>query len=352
MIQKHQLREAMAQYHGHSNTPGMVAGAFDLAGYCFCLILLARETWLPLQLVLAVAQGMFIGRLFILGHDACHAALFRSRFWNRFLGRVFFLASLTPYSLWEAGHNSVHHGFSNLKGKDYVWTPFSPEEWLALSWRRRLLERFYRSPFGLGAYYLVELWGKRLFFPRPASMNTYRASYLWDNVLNIAFLGVQITAVMILCPPHASRVAAVVFAIVLPFLLWNYLMSFAIYCHHTHPDVRWFDNRAEWSFYEAHVCATTHTAFLGGFGWLLHNIFEHTAHHVDTAIPFYELRSAQKELEALCGADIVRVEPFSLRQFWSQMRTCQLYDYRKHAWMRFEDAEQQPLARRACDLQW
>jgi omega-6 fatty acid desaturase (delta-12 desaturase) len=351
MIEKNQLRESMAQYHSRSNAPGIVAAAFDLAAYCVCLVLLVRQTWLPLRLGIAITQGMLIGRLFILGHDACHAALFRSRSWNQLLGRVFFLPSLTPYSLWEAGHNSVHHGFSNLKGKDYVWTPFSPDEWLGLSTRRRLLERFYRSPFGLGAYYLVELWWKRLFFPNPASIPTIRPSYLWDNVLNTVFLAAQIALVVILCPPHASRVAALVFAIGLPFALWNYLMSFAIYCHHNHPDCRWFDNRAEWSFYEAHVRGTTHTAFLGAFGWLLHNIFEHTAHHVDTAIPFYELRKAQKKLEALCGADVVRVEPFSVIQFWRQMRICQLYDYRKHAWMRFEDAVRQPVAQSARSLQ-
>ena len=100
-----------------------------------------------------------------------------------------------------------------------------------------------------------------------------------------------------------------------------------------------FDSRAEWSFYEAQVRSTTHTTFPGGVGWLLHNIFEHTAHHVDTLIPFYELRAAQKKIEELCGPDIVRVEFFSPRAFLAQMRTCQLYEYRKRHWERFQETE-------------
>ena len=339
MITKEALREKMAQYHWRSNAPGLANAAFDLAGYTCCFFLLAtRPSW-AVGIPVAFAQMMFIARLFILGHDACHGALFRPRFWNKVLGRVFFLPSMTPYTLWEFGHNSVHHGFSNLKGRDYVWTPFSPEEWLRLSRPRRFLGRFYRCPLGLGAYYFVELWWKKLFFPRPSSMTSYHAAYFWDNLLNTAFLALQIAAVRILAPSCANQPWALWFALLLPFVLWNYLMGFAIYCHHTHPSVRWFNSRAEWSFYEAQVCSTTHTTFPGGIGWLLHNIFEHTAHHADTAIPFYELRAAQKKIEELCGPDIVRVEIFSLDAFLAQMRTCQLYEYRKHHWARFQQAE-------------
>jgi omega-6 fatty acid desaturase (delta-12 desaturase) len=337
--QKERLREVMAQFHSRSNAPGLANAAFDCAGYTCCFFVLAsRPSW-AVGIPVAFVQMMFIARLFILGHDACHGALFRPRFLNRLLGRIFFLPSMTPYTLWELGHNSVHHGFSNLKGRDYVWTPFSPEDWVRLPRRRRFLERLYRCPLGLGVYYFAELWWKRMFFPRRGSLTSYRASYFWDNLLNIAFLALQIAAARLIAPHDASQVGTLWFAVVAPFVLWNYLMGFAIYCHHTHPDVRWFDSRTEWSFYEAQVRSTTHTTFPGGVGWLLHNIFEHTAHHVDTAIPFYELRAAQRRIEELCGPDIVQVEIFSARAFLAQMRTCQLYEYRKHRWVRFQEAE-------------
>src|ERR1700722_6952920 len=56
-----------------------------------------------LQLLSALACGFVIGRLFIIGHDACHQSYTDHRGLNRWIGRIAFLPSLTPYSLWEIG---------------------------------------------------------------------------------------------------------------------------------------------------------------------------------------------------------------------------------------------------------
>src|SRR6266851_749588 len=103
------------------------------------------------------------------------------------IGRIAFLPSLTPYSLWEIGHNLAHHGFTNLKGRDYVWTPYSPSEFARLSWIRRQLERIYRSGVGQGVYYMIEMWWKKLFFPGRKHVTTRRISYTWDSLLVATF---------------------------------------------------------------------------------------------------------------------------------------------------------------------
>ena len=299
--------------------------------------LLVVESWW-IRVFASLVAALWIARLFVIGHDACHGSYTPNKTLNKWIGRIAFLPSLTPFSLWEIGHNLAHHGFTNLKGRDYVWTPLSPEEWALLDRRRRVLERIYRTPWGLGAYYLFEIWWKRLYFPGIGATIARRSHCIADNVLVTAFLGCELAGAWALAPGGAALAAAIAWAVVVPFLLWNQMMGFAIYCHHTHPDVRWFDTRAEWSFYEAPVCSTTHTSFPTGLGWLLHNIFEHTAHHVDTGIPFYELPEAQRQLETICGADIIRVEPFSPREFLRHMRQCQIYDYRRHCWMTFSEA--------------
>jgi len=337
LVAKDELRGAMARFHTRSYARGLFVAVVDWGACALVLFLISTHPRWTIALPLSIAQGMLIARAFVLGHDACHGALFPSRAWNRAVGRALFLWTLTPYTLWEFGHNSVHHGYSNLKTRDYVWTPFSPDEWRRLPRWRRALERLYRSPWGFGFYYGLEIWWNRMFFASLFSMSSFRVSYLWDNLLNASFTAAEVAAVW-RWAPHDQRWSIIVFGFLLPFAIWNYLMGFAIYCHHTHPDVRWFDSRAEWSFYEAQVCATTHTTFPWGFNWFMHNIFEHTAHHVDTGIPYYALNDAQQRLEQLCGPDIVRVEIFSLRAFRAQMRHCQLYDYRKHRWMRFDEA--------------
>ena len=72
-------------------------------------------------------MALATSRLFIIGHDDCHLSLTPSRRMNRIIGRLCFLPSFTPYSLWEVGHNVAHHGCNKLRGHDYVWEPLSPQ---------------------------------------------------------------------------------------------------------------------------------------------------------------------------------------------------------------------------------
>ncbi len=84
------IRAWLAPISGRSTVRALALVVSDLLLYAACL-----------------ATGLVISRLFILGHDACHQSLTRHRTLNRWLGRLIFLPSLTPYSLWEVGHNVV-----------------------------------------------------------------------------------------------------------------------------------------------------------------------------------------------------------------------------------------------------
>ena len=48
------------------------------------------------KLVCGLVAGFVIGRLFIIGHDACHQSLTPNRELNKVLGRIAFLPSRTP----------------------------------------------------------------------------------------------------------------------------------------------------------------------------------------------------------------------------------------------------------------
>ena len=51
------------------------------------------------KILFGVIAGFVTGRIFILGHDACHQSFTAHRTLNKVLGRIAFLPSLTPYSL-------------------------------------------------------------------------------------------------------------------------------------------------------------------------------------------------------------------------------------------------------------
>ncbi len=200
------------------------------------------------KLAAALLAGFMIGRIFIIGHDACHQSLTPHRRLNKWLGRIAFLPSLTPYSLWDVGHNLVHHGYTNLKGFDFVWAPLTREEYDKLSPWGRLLDRVYRSGWAPGLYYLIEMWWKRMFFPNRQHMPTRRPVFLLDNLLVSVFALAWIGALIWAAWATGQSVWLLLgLGFILPFLFWCAMIGFVVYVHHTHPKVAWHDERSAWA---------------------------------------------------------------------------------------------------------
>lgn len=291
---------------------------------------LAQAWWL--RLLCGLAAGFVTGRLFILGHDACHQSLTPHRRLNHWLGRIAFLPSLTPYSLWEVGHNVVHHGYTNLKGFDFVWAPHTPEEYAALTRTQRALDRVYRSGWAPGLYYLLEIWWKRMFFPSREQMPTRRRVFLLDNLLVTAFALLWVAGVALLAHFTARALLPSLLAgVLVPFLFWTAMIGFVVYVHHTHPAVQWHADRGEWSRAQPFVSTTVHLTFPLSLGSLVHHIMEHTAHHVDMSIPLYRLKQAQAKLEHMLPGRII-VQRFSWRWYFDTARRCKLYDFARGGW--------------------
>ncbi|NPC55932.1 fatty acid desaturase [Caenimonas soli] len=284
------------------------------------------------KLMCGLAAGFVIGRLFIIGHDACHQSLTPHRTLNKWIGRIAFLPSLTPYSLWDIGHNVVHHGYTNLKGFDFVWAPYTREEFAALSPGQRLLGRIYRSGWTPGLYYMVEIWWKRMFFPNRRHMPTSRPMFLLDNLLVSAF-GLFWAAGLVATALATGQSVTVLLLTgwVAPFLFWCAMIGFVVYVHHTHTAVSWHEERGAWSRAQPFVSTTVHLTFPPAIGGLLHHIMEHTAHHVDMGIPLYRLRQAQATLEKMLPGRIV-VQRFSWRWYFETARRCKLYDFTRRCW--------------------
>jgi omega-6 fatty acid desaturase (delta-12 desaturase) len=326
------LRQWLAPLAGKATTRALVLLALDLALWTAALagVVLLPAAWA--KLLCGVTAGLVTGRLFILGHDACHQSLTPHRRLNRWVGRLAFLPSLTPYSLWDVGHNVVHHGYTNLKGMDFVWSPHTREEYAALSPAHRLLDRVYRSGWAPGLYYMVEIWWKRMFFPSRRHMPTRRAVFLLDNLLVSAFALAWAAGLVVAGQATGQSPALLLLAgAVAPFLVWSALIGFVVYVHHTHTAVAWHDERAGWAAAQPFVSTTVHLTFPLAIGSLLHHIMEHTAHHVDMGVPLYRLKRAQARLEQLLPGRIV-VQRFSWRWYFETARRCKLYDFGRRCW--------------------
>jgi omega-6 fatty acid desaturase (delta-12 desaturase) len=309
--------------------------------YGITLIATVLAPYWPLRIAAAAANAVALSILFVLGHDACHGAFTPHRWLNAVLGRLALLPSWHPYAGWRHAHNHVHHAWTNLRPKDYAWAPLSKDEYDRLSPLAQWRVRFYRSAFGFGCYYFWEVYVKRTIFPSRSFWGNGRRAVLYaDLALVAAFLFVQAALLLYLANwSGANQSPLAILAILavgqwLPFAIWNWLIGFLTFLHHTHPRVPWFNDKAEWSFFAGQIQGSTHVIFPWGINWMIQRIMEHTAHHADPQVPLYRLAEAQRSLEQAYLSDIV-VHAFSFRSLRATTGACQLYNFEHHHWLSY-----------------
>ncbi len=332
VISRPALKKSIRAFRAPSDLRAVALLALDLALFAAAMTFTVIAEHVALKLCGGALVGLAIARLFIIGHDACHQCFVSNRDWNRRIGWLAFLPSLTTYSLWEAGHNLGHHVYTNLRGRDYVWTPMSKADFDALSPFGRAMERFYRSGFGYGAYYLVELWWKKLFFPSATEMPGRRPVHRRDSFIVGMFAAMWVAALAVAAQLLGQSILImIVMAFIWPLALWSLIMGAVIYFHHTHPDLAWYDDANLWESKRDGVSTTMHITFPARLGWMLNNIMTHPVHHLDVRIPLYRVEAAQKALEGVT----VLEQPLTLKYIIDCTRRCKLYDYDARRWMDF-----------------
>lgn len=315
-------------------------GLFFAAGAVAYVLTFVGAFRLPmwwLQGVCLLANPLAIGALFVVAHDACHGSLVRTGWLNRLLGRVSLLPAWHPVASWVHVHHALHHRWTNFKGRD-AFSPFTKTEFDRLPLWRRLLERFYRSPLGAGVCYATDLYLKHLLFPRGIFRPSRRLAFLFDRLQVAGFLALEVAAAVLLVSgapdpvvPPAAHAAAVV---LLPWALWVWFMGFVTYNQHTHPRLPWYDDERAWSFYHVQLTSTAHVVFPWPIERLLNNITDHPAHHIDPAIPLYELPDSQRRLEQECPAHAVVVR-WTPGEYLRTCAACKLYDFGRGCWTDF-----------------
>lgn len=300
-----------------------------ILGFVGCFVS-SLAVGLPWSIPLSLAEAWFIGMAFIIGHDACHQSFTASPLLNGVIGRISFLPSLHSFSLWDLGHNRIHHRHNNVRGFDYVWEPLSPEDWQSAPRHRRAVYRFARSAVGLPFYYVAAIWLPKMFLVRRKVFNKFCQAYLWDAILVWSFSALELAVAIVVGAGFGrSAIEALLTAVLLPFAVWNALMSFVIYLHHTHPDVPWYRSVDEWRRQNGKLSGTVCVVFPWIVRKLMLNIMDHNAHHYAPGVPLYNLPRMQQVVEEERNVTWT----FSLADFVAITRTCRLYDYTSGRWV-------------------
>jgi acyl-lipid omega-6 desaturase (Delta-12 desaturase) len=287
----------LARYRDPSHSRSLM----ELAITFGALISIAALAWMalhiswPLALILSLANGFFLVRLFAIQHDCGHAAFFRNRDVNDWLGRALGILTLTPYDVWRRTHSIHHAGSGNLdrRGIGDVHT-LTVAEYRALSPFGRFKYRLYRNPvvlFGLGPAYLFFLTN-RLPFGQMRAGGQYWLSAMGTNLGVLGILAVLysfggLAPILLIWLPTTMMAASIG--------VWLF------YVQHQFETTHW-DREGEWHLHDAALEGSSHYVLPAPLQWLTANIGVHHVHHLYSRIPFYRLTEVLRDLPVLANA--------------------------------------------------
>ena len=285
-----------------------------------------------------ILAGLSVIGLFVVGHDCAHQALFKSRRLNDTIGRLSMLPSAHVYEGWKLGHNRVHHQFTVREGYDFVWHPYTPQQFAAMSPFARLRHRFEWSFIGAGAYYVREVWWHKMMVGEPPKR--FAQAIRLDRVLVWSVWGLAVAALVGGSLLAGGSVAGAVWltfrVLVVPFLIFMFAIGSLVHVHHVQPDIRWW-KRKDWTKFAAQVEGTTVLRVNKVVDFFFHQIMVHVPHHVDVRIPMYNLELAADAI-AKAFPETMHDEPLRFRDFVRNTRACKLYDFDAGRWYTYREA--------------
>src|SRR5262245_26289597 len=323
---------------------GLAYLARDLVVYGLVVwaLLVVSNVWLVV--LLEVLAALAVTALFIVGHDAAHGALFKSKRLNSFVGHLVMLPSWHVYEGWVLGHNRIHHAYTVRQGYDFVWHPYTAEEYRAMSRWERLRHRIEWSWLGAGAYYIREVWWKKMIVGTPPAR--WQKAIRRDRFIVLGFVVGATVALSLLGWAQTGTVAGtawlVLRVLVIPFLTFSFMIGSLVHVHHVQPVIRWWKRR-EWSKFKGQMEGTTILRAPRGLDFFFHNIMVHIPHHVDMRIPMYNLPLAADAIKA-AYPETVHDEPLRFRDFVANSRQCKLYDYDDGVWLTYAEARERTAA--------
>ena len=332
-----EIRRALAQFATPNAREGVKHFLLDyvLYGAMIAGVLFLHPLWA--KILCSVLAGVKLTNLGSLGHEAAHGNLAGSRLANDIMGIAVFTPCMYNYRLWNHDHHQLHHIHTNVNHQD-SWVPLSKAQYDALPAWRRALHRLYRNQWGLGfaPYYLIERWMPVRFIPGKNLPREHRAS-AWLHFAYLTTYAVLWLSFLAAAPLYSQTgsVTAIVLGAVVPFYIWINMFALTVYVQHTHPRLPWFDGPVHRKAMMAQEELSTTFLFPHWLNHLMHNVYDHAAHHVNPRVPFYHLDAATKTLNEMAGERAV-AEKVSFKRLHNTLKTCKLYDFENYRWLDFD----------------
>lgn len=239
-----------------------------------------RQTSWWLTVPLAMLNGLFLVRIFIIFHDCGHGSFLASKRANSIIGFFSGLLTFTPYHHWRWQH-SVHHATSgnlDARGMGDIWT-MTVDEYLAASPKRRLTYRLVRNPlilFVIGPLFLFVVWHR---VPAAKARPRERREV---HLMSLSILAMATALSWVFGVRDYLLIQGIILLVGGGTGLWMF------YVQHQFEDVYW-EKDAGWSPTAAALEGSSFYKLPRILQWFSGNIGFHHIHHLNSRIPNYNL---------------------------------------------------------------
>ncbi len=241
-----------------------------------------------ITLALALVNGLFMIRVFIIQHDCGHHSFLKNNKVNDAIGFCMSFISSIPYKYWAGTHNfhHSHNGQLETTSLGDIKT-LTVKEYSDLSLFKKIRYRLFRSPFvmfTIGPIYYLGI-SCRLPLVHLKPWNKYLRNLTFNNLLiagfyvGLAFLIGWKEFLMIQVP------ILLVFGVI---AIWFF------YVQHQHEESykQWKGN---WDYLLSAIKGSTYYKLPRWMQWFSGNIGFHHIHHLNPNIPNYVLEQCAKD---------------------------------------------------------
>ncbi len=238
---------------------------------------------------LAILNAFFLVRIFIIQHDCGHNSFVTNRHMRNIVGFICSIFSAIPYEYWSKGHHFHHNHNGMLEFRDIGdLDTLTVKEYAALSRSKKFFYKIYRSPiilFGVVPIYYVLIHNRIIQIKMPEFKNLK-----WGLTFNnIAWIG----SFVVLCLIFDWKKVLLVQFFILMFFGTVAIWFFYIQHQHEHGYKHWKEN---WEFAYAAVKGSTYYKLPKIIHWFTGNIAIHHIHHLNPAIPNYNLQKSVEKI--------------------------------------------------------
>ncbi len=238
-----------------------------------------------LTFLLGIINSFFLVRIFIIQHDCGHRTFLSNNFARNAVGYVCSLFSTIPYHYWAKSHHIHHSHNGQLELRDIGdINTLTVNEYKASSKWQRFGYRIYRSfpvMFIFGPIYYVLIHNRLPLIKMEVFKNEK-----WRLILNnVILIGLFLALGFWL---GWYKFFMTHFTII---VLFSIIAIWFFYVQHQHEEAykQWKD---KWDYLTAAIRGSTYYKLPSVFNWLTGNIGIHHIHHLNPAIPNYNLKAA------------------------------------------------------------